>query len=412
MEIYLVGGAVRDALLNRPVKDKDWVVTGATPQEMLKQGFRQVGADFPVFLHPKTQEEYALARTERKSGKGYGGFETYSAPDVTLEEDLKRRDLTINAMAQDDQGRIIDPFGGQSDLQNRLLRHVSDAFVEDPLRVLRVARFAARYHEYGFRLAEETRKLMTDIARSGEMQYLAAERVWQETARALMENKPQVYFQTLRDCDALGDWFCELDCLWGVPNPEKWHPEIDTGVHTMMVLEQAARLSEKLTVRFAALIHDLGKGITPKENWPAHRGHEHYGLPLVQAFCKRLKVPGDCKDLAELACKYHSKVHGCFAMKPGTIVSLYDDTDAWRRPERFDDFLLACEADARGRTGFEHKPYPQSDFLREALAACQSIDVQAIIAKGFKGAQIKQQLTQQRAEAVAQVKQQTELSGV
>ncbi|XOV78815.1 MAG: multifunctional CCA addition/repair protein [Aestuariibacter sp.] len=408
MEIYLVGGAVRDALLQRPVKDRDWVVVGATPQEMLDKGFKQVGADFPVFLHPKSHEEYALARTERKTGVGYSGFSTHSAPDVTLEDDLRRRDLTINAMAQREDKTIIDPFGGQQDLNNRVLRHVSDAFIEDPLRVLRVARFAARYAQYGFTLAPETQMLMQHIAKSGEMQHLAAERVWQETARALQEPAPQVYFEVLRKCHALKDWFPELEALWGVPNPPKWHPEIDTGIHTMMVLEQAAAITNKLTIRFAALSHDLGKGITPESEWPSHRGHEHYGLPLVKDLCQRLKAPNDCKELAELTCKYHTKVHGCFAMKASTVVRLFDDCDAWRRTERFYDFLLACEADARGRTGFELRPYPQAEFLKEALQACLKIDVQTIIAKGFKGADIKVQLTQLRTECVTQVKQHIE----
>lgn len=400
-----MGGAVRDAQLKRPVKDRDWVVVGATPEQMLEKGFKQVGADFPVFLHPKTQEEYALARTERKTGKGYGGFTTFSSPDVTLEEDLLRRDLTINAMAQSESGEIIDPFNGLQDLNNRVLRHVSDAFVEDPLRVLRVARFAARYAEYGFKLADETRDLMRRIADSGEMRHLAAERVWQETARALIESSPSVYFKTLRSCSALGDWFEELDALWGVPNPEKWHPEVDTGVHTMMVLQQAAELSEKLSVRFASLVHDLGKGITPESEWPRHRGHEHYGLPLVKALCQRLKVPNECKELAELTCKYHGKVHGSFAMKAATIVTLFDDCDAWRRKERFLDFLLTCEADARGRAGFQDKPYPQADMLKTALEACNDIDVQSIIAAGHQGAEIKAQLTRQRIERVEQIKQ-------
>lgn len=404
MEIYLVGGAVRDEMLGRPMKDRDWVVVGASSQEMLSQGFKQVGADFPVFLHPKTGEEYALARTERKSGVGYGGFVTCSDTSVTLEDDLKRRDLTINAMAKAQDGSIIDPFAGQKDLELRVLRHVSDAFVEDPLRVLRVARFAARYAPDGFTIASETMDLMRDISESGELKDLSAERVWQETARALMETTPSTYFEVLHDCHGLKDWFPELEALWGVPNPKKWHPEIDTGIHTMMVLQQAAKLSDKLSVRFAAICHDLGKGITPQDVLPSHHGHEHYGLPLVKQLCQRLKVPNDCKALAELTCKLHGKVHGCFSMRPDTIAKLLDEADAWRRPERFLDLLLACESDARGRAGLEHKDYPQSVFLTQALERCQQVNVQDIIARGFKGPQIKEQLTQLRTKIIAELK--------
>ncbi|MBE1299022.1 MAG: multifunctional CCA addition/repair protein [Alteromonadaceae bacterium] len=404
MKSYLVGGAVRDLLLERPIKDKDWVVVGATVEQMLEHGFTQVGKDFPVFLHPKTKEEYALARTERKVAAGYTGFDTRFTPDVTLQQDLERRDITINAMAKDDKGDIIDPYGGLADLENRVIRHVSDAFIEDPLRVLRVARFAARYHRYGFRVAEETKLLMQTIAASGELETLSAERVWVETEKALSENNPEVYFQILRDCDALGYWFKELNALWGIPNPAKWHPEIDTGVHTMMVLEQSVRLSDSISVRFAALCHDYGKGITPESMWPSHRGHEQKGLPLVKAFCQRLKVPNACKELALMTCEHHGNVHRAKELKASTIIKLFDKCDAWRKPERFLYMLLACRADARGRTGFEDIPYQQVDYLAQCLSAASSLSPKSIIDAGFKGAEIKQQLTLKRTDSVAQVK--------
>ncbi|GGD58062.1 multifunctional CCA addition/repair protein [Lacimicrobium alkaliphilum] len=404
MQIYLVGGAVRDTLLNHPFHERDYVVVGATVQEMLDQGFRQVGKDFPVFLHPKSAEEYALARTERKSGQGYTGFVCDSSTDVTLEQDLMRRDLTINAMAQDSEGQIIDPYHGQQDLEARVLRHVSDAFVEDPLRVLRVARFAARYHQYGFTVAPETLALMRQISASGELATLSPERIWKETSRALMETHPQVFFAVLREAGAMNDWFGELDALWGVPNPERWHPEIDTGVHTMMVLEQAVSLSDKLTVRYAALVHDLGKGLTPPEHWPSHRGHEKSGLKAIQAFSDRLKVPNDCRDLALLVGEFHTHVHKALELKPATVLKVFNRCDAWRKPERFEDLLIACTADARGRTGFEQIPYDQADYFRQALKAASDADVQQIIAAGHQGKAIRDTLEQHRTTAIAEVK--------
>jgi tRNA nucleotidyltransferase (CCA-adding enzyme) len=400
MQIYLVGGAVRDKLLNYPVIEKDWVVVGATPDDLLNQGFKQVGRDFPVFLHPDTGEEYALARTERKTGKGYYGFEVLASKDVSLKDDLIRRDLTINAMALDDNGQLFDPYNGNHDLQNKILRHVSPAFSEDPLRVLRVARFAARYHHLGFSIAPETLALMGHLSKSGELKTLTAERVWKETVRALGEKSPQVYFQTLKDCGALNDWFVELDCLWGIPNPEKWHPEIDTGIHTMMVLEQCVLLSDDSATRFAALCHDLGKGVTPIAQWPSHRGHEKMGVPLIEQMGKRIKAPNNHIRLAKLVSEFHLHLHRIEDLKPKTIVKVLEQTDAFRKPERFEQFLIACEADFRGRTGFETRDYPQSNIMRKALNACQSISTKAIIDDGYNGKQIGEQLHQQRVSIV------------
>lgn len=405
MDTYLVGGAVRDQLLQRDVKDRDWVVVGATPQQMIDAGYQQVGKDFPVFLHPKTKEEYALARKERKISSGYTGFDLDTSSTVTLEEDLIRRDLTINAMAKDHNDNIIDPFGGLTDLNHKLLRHVSDAFVEDPLRVLRVARFAARYAQYGFNIAPDTLALMTKLGKSGELETLSAERVWVETAKALAEPNPEVYFETLKACHGLDYWFAELNVLWGVPNPPKWHPEIDTGIHVMMVVQQASQLSNKLAVRFAALLHDLGKGVTDPKIWPGHRGHEKTGLPLVDALCQRIKAPKAETELAKLVCEYHGNVHRAFDLKPQTIVKLFDKTDAWRKPERFADFLLASEADARGRLGLEHNPYPQRAYLAECFSAAQKVDVKNIVEQGFKGAAIRQELGKIRCQLVADIKQ-------
>lgn len=406
MEIYLVGGAVRDQLLGHPIHDRDWVVVGATPQQLLAKGYQQVGADFPVFLHPQTHEEYALARTERKQGHGYGGFTVDATPEVTLEDDLLRRDLTINAMAQDEHGHLIDPYHGQRDLEQRILRHVSDAFTEDPLRVLRVARYAARYHHFGFTIADETMALMQQLAASGELAHLTAERVWKETARALSDQAPQVYFQVLRQCGALAVWFPELDRLFGVPNPPRWHPEVDTGVHTLMVLQQAAQLSDALPVRYAALLHDLGKGLTPEEKWPSHHGHEKAGVALVKALSDRLKAPNDCRDLAMLVSEYHTHIHQIMALKPATLLKVFNACDAWRKPERFKQLLLACVADARGRTGFETIAYEQADYARAALAAAQQVDVQTIIQAGYQGAAIREQLDKARRRAIAQIKTQ------
>ncbi|MCF2949724.1 multifunctional CCA addition/repair protein [Paraglaciecola aquimarina] len=404
MQTYLVGGAVRDKLLGLTIKDRDWVVVGSTPQQMLDQGYQAVGADFPVFLHPKTKEEHALARIERKNGVGYTGFSCDASQDVTLEEDLLRRDLTINAMAMDEAGNIIDPYNGQTDLASKQLRHVSDAFVEDPLRVLRVARFAARYHQLGFSIAPETLSLMSDIVQQGELQTLSAERVWQETSRALLEDHPEVYLENLKDCGALDIWFPELAKLWGIPNPAQWHPEIDTGIHTLMVMQQVAKLSDKITVRYAALVHDLGKALTPADKWPSHHGHEKLGLDAIKTFSKRLKAPNDCRDLGLLVSEYHSHVHRAFELKPSTILGVLNRCDVWRKPERFKDLLTACKADARGRTSFETIPYHQADYMWQCYQAAQAVDVQSIIAQGFQGPQIKQQLDQQKVKAIVEIK--------
>ena len=406
MKIYLVGGAVRDTLLGRPITERDYVVVGATPEQMLALGYKQVGNDFPVFLHPDTSEEYALARTERKTGVGYTGFDCIADPSVTLEEDLLRRDLTVNAMAMDEQGQIIDPYGGQQDLHNKVLRHVSAAFEEDPLRVLRVARFAARYHHLGFAIAAETQALMSTIAASGELTALTTERVWKETSRALLEASPEVYFESLRSCGALKHWFAELDALWGVPAPEKWHPEIDTGVHCMMVLRMAATLSQDLAVRYAALVHDLGKALTPPEQWPAHHGHEKSGLAAITRLSERLKVPNDCRELALLVGEFHTHIHKALELKPTTVLRVLNHSDAWRKPARFEQLLLACEADARGRLHFEQRPYPQADYFRAAYQAAAAVDVQLIIAKGIQGKAIKEALDRERTTAIATVKKQ------
>jgi len=402
VKTYLVGGAVRDALLKLPVKDRDWVVVGATPEAMLAQGFQQVGRDFPVFLHPKSREEYALARTERKSGNGYTGFVTWSAPDVTLEQDLQRRDLTINAIAQTESGELIDPFHGLRDLQRRLLRHVSDAFNEDPLRVLRVARFAARFAHLNFRIAEETQALMRQMAESGELSHLTAERVWKETEKALTSRNPQVYFQVLRDCGALEVLFPELDRLFGIPAPAKWHPEIDTGVHTLMTLTLAASLSDEVDVRFATLFHDVGKALTPPEKWPSHHGHGAAGVPLVEALCQRLRVPNAIRDLALIVTEYHDVVHTIERQSADALVALFDRIDAWRKPHRVEQIALTSEADARGRAGLESMAYPQGDYLRQAFALAQSVPTKAVIEAGFKGAKVREELTRRRIAAVAQ----------
>ena len=404
MQTYLVGGAVRDTLLERTIKERDWVVVGATAQQLLDQGFQQVGKDFPVFLHPESKEEYALARTERKNGQGYTGFVCDASSSITLEQDLLRRDLTINAMAMDEQGDIIDPYCGRQDLEKRVLRHVSDAFVEDPLRVFRVARFAARYHDYGFTIAADTLDMMRQLSQSGEVAQLSAERVWKETSRSLLEPHPEIYFETLRACGALSVWLPELDCLWGIPNPPKWHPEIDTGVHTMMVVQQAVQRSEELSVRYAALVHDLGKGLTPAQFWPSHRGHEKLGLDAIHAVSDRLKVPNDCRELALLVSEYHSHIHRAFELKASTVLKVLNKCDAWRKPERFELVLQTCHADACGRTGFEHAPYPQAEYCRQALQAAQQVDIAAIVAAGHQGAQIKEALNQQRSAAIEQVR--------
>jgi tRNA nucleotidyltransferase (CCA-adding enzyme) len=400
MEVYLVGGAVRDELLGRKVAERDWVVVGATPDELLRQGYRQVGREFPVFLHPQTHEEYALARRERKSGAGYRGFVTDAAPTVTLEDDLKRRDLTINAMARSLDGTLIDPHGGRRDLEARLLRHVSEAFVEDPVRILRVARFAARFAPLGFRVAGETLELMRAMVTSGEVQALVPERVWQEAERALGEARPAAFFEVLRACGALAHIFPEVEALFGVPQPAQWHPEIDTGVHTLMVIDMAARLSPLASVRFAALTHDLGKALTPHEKWPRHPGHEVASVRLVTELCARLRVPNEFRDLAILVARHHGVVHRAFELRPGTVLELLENTDALRRPERFESFLLACEADARGRTGLEDRPYPQGDYLRTALAAARRCVPTAEETSTLSGEEIAARLRMRRLDAI------------
>ncbi len=401
MKTYLVGGAVRDQLLNIPSKDKDWVVVGSTPDHMLDLGYKQVGADFPVFLHPKNQQEYALARTERKQGHGYQGFDVQFNENVTLEDDLIRRDLTINAMAQGDDGIIIDPFNGQQDLKNKILRHVSPAFSEDPLRVLRVARFAARFHHLGFTIAPETLKLMGNISSSGELEHLTPERVWVETERALQEKSPWIYFEALKNSQALNVCFPELNALFGVPQPKQHHPEIDTGIHSLMVLQQATLLSVNPVIRFAALMHDLGKALTPKENWPKHIKHEVLGLKPINDMCDRLRIPNAFRELALKTCEFHTHAHKAFELKASTVWKLFRQCDALRKPQRFDDMLLACMSDSRGRTGFENIEYPQADYLKALLKNAMSVQVKDIVDKGFKGAALGQEIEKARIDAIA-----------
>jgi len=401
LEIYLVGGAVRDQLLNRVVKEKDWVVVGATPQEMLDKGYKQVGKDFPVFIHPKTGEEYALARTERKTGKGYTGFDCYAAPDVTLEDDLKRRDLTINAIAQDQAGNLIDPHGGQEDLKKRILKHVSDAFVEDPLRVLRIARFAARFSE--FKVADETAVLLKAMVKQGELNELVPERVWKEFETGLNEDNPQRFFEVLRANGALKILFPEIDNLFGIPNPPAWHPEIDTGVHTMMVLTQAAKLHANTTIRFATLMHDIGKAITDKNDWPSHKDHGNKGATLIKAFSKRFPVPKHFQELAIIVAKYHTHCHKILEMKANTILQTLEKLDAFRRPDRFEEFLTACDADAKGRPGFEDRDYPQKEFFKKCLEAANAVDVKPLIESGLQGSAIADKLHSRRVTAIKEI---------
>ena len=407
MQIYKVGGAVRDKLLERVVVDHDYVVVGATVEEMLAAGYTPVGKDFPVFLHPDTHEEYALARTERKVAKGYHGFEFYTDKEVTLEDDLIRRDLTINAIAEDEQGNLYDPYHGVDDLNNRILRHVSPSFAEDPLRVLRVARFAARYADYGFTIADETMTMMKYLVDHDEVDALVAERVWQEVEKALADVNPWIFFKVLRECGALERLLPEIEQLFGVPQAKQWHPEVDTGVHTMMVLEQAARLSKESVVRFAALLHDLGKGITPKEQWPKHIAHESRGVPLVDAVCTRLKVPGQFRALAVLVAEFHLNYHRVEELKPATIVDLFTRLDAFRRPERFAQFLLACEADAKGRTGYENSSAEKTQRFKDFFSAADKVRTTDIVAQGFKGIEIAEQLRIKRIAAVKAMKEQS-----
>lgn len=407
LNCYLVGGAVRDKLLGLTVKDRDWVVVGSDTNKMLALGFKQVGADFPVFLHPETSEEYALARTERKSGKGYQGFECNSSETVTLEEDLLRRDLTVNAIAEDIHGALIDPYHGAKDLQNKVLRHVSPAFSEDPLRVLRLARFAARFAALGFKIAEETLQLCRQISHSGELTHLSPERVWQETQTALTTNSPEVYFEVLSEVGALEILFPEIAKLFGVPQPEKYHPEIDCGVHALMSLAQATLISTQPSVRFAALIHDLGKALTPAREWPRHFGHEKTGLKPITALCRRIKAPKDYKDLALLCCEFHTHIHRAEELRADTALKVLKRCDAFRRPQRFEQILQVSTADARGRTGFEDSPYPQAHLFRRYLQAATEIDVKSLVQQGFKGAELGEQIDLSRTALIKQLKKDT-----
>lgn len=397
MKVYAVGGSVRDELLGLEVRDRDYVVVGSNPEEMQRRGFKAVGRDFPVFLHPQTHEEYALARTERKSGRGYRGFTVYASSDVTLEEDLQRRDLTINAIARDEDGNIIDPFNGVADLRQGVLRHVGPSFVEDPVRLLRTARFAARF---GFSLASETRELMQRMVAQGEVDHLVAERVWQEISRGLMEQRPSRMFGVLRDCGALARVLPELDALFGVPQPKEHHPEVDTGLHVMLVIDYSAQHAYSLPVRFAALTHDLGKGVTPRTLWPAHHGHEEKGRQLVESLCYRLRVPGDCRDVAMLTARFHGDIHRAQELRPATILKLLTQTDALRRPERFEDILHATECDFRGRPGYESRPYPQAEWLRAANTAARAVDAGAVVAGTDDPAHIRERIDSARIKAI------------
>ena len=405
MRVYLVGGAVRDHLLGHPYHEKDYVVVGATPEQLIALGYQPVGKDFPVFLHPKTKEEYALARTERKSGHGYHGFEFHTDVSVTLEEDLIRRDLTINAMAMDDDGNIYDPYKGQQDLADRVLRHVSDAFIEDPLRVLRIARFAARYKSFGFSIATETLVLMQQLAESGELEALTPERVWKETARALMEDHADEYFETLRACGALKVLFPELDALYGVPQRPEYHPEIDCGIHTMMSLQQACKANYSLEVRFAVLMHDLGKALTPVDELPRHIMHEERGIAPVTEVCDRLKVPTHTKQLAIAVCKEHLKCHQALTLKPGTLWRLLQRLDVLRRPERVEAYVQACECDSRGRLGLENREYPQAQYVLDAMEVVRSIKAQDL-PPDIQGPDIGEMLIQRRIKAIQALKAQ------
>ncbi len=409
MKTYLVGGAVRDELLGLPIKDRDWLVVGATPEKLLAQGYHQVGKDFPVFLHPKTQEEYALARTEQKNGQGYTGFVCDFSPDISLEEDLLRRDLTINAIAKDENGVLHDPYGGRHDLENKLLRHISPAFAEDPLRVLRVARFAARFHHLGFSIAPETLKLMRKLTEEGEIAHLSAERIWKETERALTEQDPQIYFETLHKVGALAVLFPELNALFGVPNPKKYHPEIDSFLHSMLTLKQAVLLTEqvdllpnltKSAVRFSALCHDLGKALTAKDLLPHHHGHEQKDIHPVRQLCHRLKVPTVYQQLAELVCEFHSHVHKALELRAETIVKLFNRLDCWRKPERLQCLILASLADSHGRLGFENTDYPEGDYLWQCYETAKAISVQEVIQAGFQQKAISEELQKRRISAL------------
>ena len=400
MQTYLVGGSVRDQLLGLPTRDKDWVVVGASPEQMLELGFRSVGKDFPVFLHPKTNEEYALARTERKVAPGYKGFAIHTSPDVTLEQDLARRDLTINAIAQSPDGKLIDPYNGQADLKNKCLRHVSTAFSEDPVRVLRIARFAARFD---FSIADETKDLIKKMVDSNELDHLVPERVWQELAKAMSTKKPSLFFTTLRNVGALKNLFPEVDRLFGVPQVPKWHPEVDTGIHVMMVIDQAAKLSTDIAVIFAALCHDLGKGTTPAETLPQHKGHEARSIALTQLLCERLRVPKDIHNLALKVAKYHTHMHLLTELKPKVILEVIDALDAYRRPYQFEQYLLASEADFRGRPGYENVSMPNIKLFKRCYQVSKAVDTQPILDAGFQGKAISEELTRQRTNAIAEL---------
>lgn len=398
MKTYLVGGAVRDGLLGYPVSERDWVITAGTPAELRALGYQQVGRDFPVFLHPLTREEYALARTERKAGSGYYGFVCTSDTSVTLEEDLLRRDLTINAMAIDEQGQVVDPYGGRKDLADKILRHVSDAFVEDPLRVLRVARFAARYEHLGFKIAPETRVLMRRIVKQGELRALTAERIWAEWYKSLTEKNPEVFITTLRVCGALAVVLPEIDALFGVPNPRRYHAEIDSGVHSLLTLKAAVRLSASPCVRFAALVHDLGKALTPLSEWPSHHGHEQRGVPVIEALCERLRIPLEYRRLASLVCRYHLMIHRATQLTASTAVKMLEQMDLFRRPDSWEPLLLACEADAQGCGKLQD--YPQRAYWQEVLSVCTAVTAKGIIAQGYQGKAIGELLHQARILAL------------
>jgi tRNA nucleotidyltransferase (CCA-adding enzyme) len=405
MKIYRVGGCIRDRLLNLPVTDIDWVVTGTTTEQMQNAGYKPVGKDFPVFLHPKTKQEYALARSERKTGPGYRGFEFDTDPTITIEQDLSRRDLTINAIAEDENNNLIDPYGGQNDLQKRILRHVSNAFSEDPVRVLRVARFAARFHHLGFRLAPETTQIMREIGLSGELDSLVPERVWSEMSRALGEANPSIFFETLRECDVLAILFPEINGLYGVPQTAKYHPEIDTGIHVMMALEKSAEMNLDTESRFAVLMHDLGKATTSVELLPSHHGHEQRGVALVKSFCKHWKVPKAHTELALITTEYHTHVHRAFELKPATLLKFFAKTDVFRKPDRFKKMILACLSDVRGRTNFENDPYPQADFVNQIAEKLCSADIREVTTQGLQGKELGAAIHQLRLDIIKAEKQ-------
>jgi tRNA nucleotidyltransferase (CCA-adding enzyme) len=398
---YCVGGAIRDELLGLPVGERDWVVTGATPEDMVAAGYAPVGKDFPVFLHPQTKEEHALARTERKSGRGYHGFTFHTGPEVTLEDDLSRRDLTVNAIARADSGELVDPHGGRRDLEARVLRHVSPAFAEDPVRILRLARFHARFAPLGFRVADETLALARQMVTAGEVDALVPERVWQETAKALMGERPSVFFATLRDCGALARVMPEVDALFGVPQRADYHPEVDSGIHTLMCVDAGARMGLALPVRVSALLHDLGKARTPRAEWPSHKMHEARGVPLVEKFCERLRVPADCRDLAVIHTREHLIIHQARELRPDTLLALLERVDVARRPERFEQLMQACLCDARGRTGYEDCEYPQVPYLREAARVMLEVQARDLAEQGLSGEAIGAELRKRRLERLA-----------